>query len=215
VDCRSCVMDLPKATPLELGMTGNLDRFHIGPIPVEEAAEGEELKEEVREITDEECLELLEGIEVDSDEVKRQGEYIRELTGRLDRLESSYRGSPGDPGHVERTDKAINDLKELIEKQGEAQKEDIHEGFSTQNQKWNDFEKILIDMVREQNTNIKAIDVRVDDHEGRIKIIEDKHAKEEKNAEIIKKAVIGAAVGGGGLTGLIIAGIKGLFTGGH
>ena len=56
-------------------------------------------------------------------------------------------------------------------------------------------------------------DKKLTDHHGRLKELEERHEKEdetkEENRKLVKKAVVGSALGGSGATGLAIAAIKG------
>lgn len=188
-------------------------------IDVFPAEDGEELTDEVREITDDEAVDMLEAIGGNMPEddkqlrlqVNKNAEGIEQLALKHEGLSAVISGAPGVTGFVERMEKTYDAIKD-----------DIHEGFSTQNQKWSDFEKILMDMVRDikddtdKNTgDISSHDLCISDHEKRIKAIEDRHKGEDnakkENRDMVKKAVVGSALGGGGATGFVIAAVKGWF----
>jgi len=202
-------MDLPKASPLELGMTANLDRYHIGPIPVEAEAEGEELKEEVQEITDEETVESLEGIEgMDGVEnqlkfqVNKNAEDIQHLSSDVSEVKTAVMGTPGAPGYIQRTEEMFKDLKQ-----------DNKEGFRTIHALLKSMDETLLFMQGENKKKIEANEKCIEDLTERMEAMEDRHKEEDENRKenraIVKKAVFGAALGGGGLTGVAIAAVKG------
>jgi hypothetical protein len=173
-------------------------------IDVLPAEDGEPITEYIKEITDDEAVELLEGIYMSEEDrqlrlqVNKNAEAIEKQTLELNKVIVTMAGGNGVKGYVGRTEEAITDLKN-----------DIHEGFASQNKKWSDFENILMDMVKEMKKDTKENCEIIRDHEVRLKALEEEKHNREANAKFLKRSIIGAALGGSGVTGLVFAVFKG------
>ncbi len=76
-------------------------------------------------------------------------------------------------------------------------------GFPGRIDKWQDFEKILMDMVKEITKKTETNTDCLEDHARRIKALEDRNRKEDDKKDetrsIVKRVLIGSALGNGGV----------------
>lgn len=184
--------------------------------------DGEALTDEVREITDSEAVEILnslDGLEKDmSNEVemmaKTNSAEIKQLGEKVTNLEARLFDYNGDKGHISRTEAMFKELKA-----------DNKEGFQTIHELIETLDKTIQHSLETQGRKLESQEDHISkhcdklaNHDRRIGDIEERHdAEDAEKAEtrsMVKKAVIGGAIGGGGVVAAVVAGIKGfIFSG--
>ncbi len=167
-------------------------------IDVDPADDGEELTDEVREITDDEAVEILESVSVSEEDrqlrlqVNQNAEKIQALGTDITKIRSRIYDDSGVPGFITQTNERLERICD-----------DIHDGFSGQDRKWSDFEKILMDMVKEITKKTETNTDCIEDHERRLEALENRNrkedAKKDETRSIVKRVLIGSALGNGGV----------------
>ena len=164
-------------------------------ISVLPADDGEVLVDEVREITDDEAVEILESIDLSDDrqlrlQVNKNAEEIQALGSDITKIRARLFDDNGAKGHITQT---ATQFKEI--------KDDISAGFSSQNQMIKQLDDTIQHVIIEQNRCIK-------DHEARISALEKCEADRKTTWGWVKKALIGALVGNGGVIAAVFFWIK-------